>query len=325
MPQSISNSIGLKIRTEKIVITGAAGLVGQNLVLLLRESGYEQIVAIDKYVSNLHKLLEINPGIKIVAADLAEQPCEWEQEFSNAACVVILQAQITGLDGSEFIRNNVTANENILAVCKAEKIPHVIQISSSVLHSKADDDYVQTKTMQEKTVRDSGLPYTILRPTLMFGWFDPKHLGWLARFMEKTPVFPIPGDGKFVRQPLYNRDFCRIIQYCIEHHPVGMTYDIVGAEDIEYIELIRMIRDIKGLKTKIIHLPFFFFNLLLKTYALFNRNPPFTSAQLKALTVGDYFEGVNTEEVFGIRLTPIKAALLETFTDTRYSHIVIDR
>ena len=37
---------------------------------------------------------------------------------------------------------------------------------------------------------------TILRPTLMFGWFDRKHLGWLARFMQKAPVFPIHVPGK---------------------------------------------------------------------------------------------------------------------------------
>ena len=54
----------------------------------------------------------------------------------------------------------------------------------------------------------SGLPCTVLRPTLMFGWFDRKHLGWLARFMRKVPVFPIPDEGRYLRQPLYVGDFC---------------------------------------------------------------------------------------------------------------------
>jgi len=39
----------------------------------------------------------------------------------------------------------------------------------------------------------------VLRPTLMFGWFDRKHVGWLKRFMERMPVFPIPGDGRMWR------------------------------------------------------------------------------------------------------------------------------
>ena len=62
----------------------------------------------------------------------------------------------------------------------------------------------------------------------MFGWFDRKHLGWLSRFMARTPVFPIPGHGRYMRQPLYEGDFCRCIAWCIEHQPDGATYDIVG-------------------------------------------------------------------------------------------------
>ncbi len=40
-------------------------------------------------------------------------------------------------------------------------------------------------------------------------------------------VSPIPGHGRYMRQPLYNRDFCRVILHCVEHRPVGATYDIV--------------------------------------------------------------------------------------------------
>jgi len=312
------------IKNKKIVITGAAGLVGQNLVLLLREQGYQHIVAIDKHTKNIATLVKVNPGIEIYSTDLAERGA-WENEFAHAACVIILQAQITGLHEEEFVRNNVTANNNVLEACRKAKVPYIIQISSSVLHSKADDFYVQTKTAQEKTVVESGLPYTILRPTLMFGWFDPKHFGWLSRFMARVPVFPIPGNGKYVRQPLYNRDFCRVIQYCLEHQPIGKSYDVVGAEDIEYIEIIKMIKEIKGLKTRIVSIPFFLFDILLRVYALFDRHPPFTSSQLHALTVGDYFQGVNTQAEFGITLTPVRQALEETFTDPRYSEVVIDR
>lgn len=312
------------MKKKKIVVTGAAGLVGQNLVLLLREQGYQHIVAIDKHTKNLHTLTKLNPGIEAYSADLAE-PGLWENEFAKASCVIILQAQITGLREIDFQRNNVQANVNIIAACKKHKVPYVIQISSSVLHSKADDFYVKTKTAQEKTIVDSGLSYTILRPTLMFGWFDPKHFGWLSRFMARVPVFPVPADGKFVRQPLYNRDFCRVIQHCLEHQPVGKSYDVVGAEDVEYIDIIRMIKKIKRLDTRILCIPYGLFYVLLWVYALFDKNPPFTTSQLKALTIGDYFEGVDTQAEFGITLTPLQQAMEETFTDPRYAEVLIDR
>ena len=72
-------------------------------------------------------------------------------------------------------------------------MPNLIHISSSVVNSKANDFYSKSKREQEELVINSGIPCHILRPTLMFGWFDRKHLGWLSRFMSKVPIFPIPG------------------------------------------------------------------------------------------------------------------------------------
>ena len=83
----------------------------------------------------------------------------------------------------------------------------------------------------------------VLRPTLMFGWFDRKHLGWLARFMQRAPVFPVPGHGRYLRQPLYAGDFCAVIAACLERRlGDGAQYDITGQERIDYIDLIRTVR-----------------------------------------------------------------------------------
>ena len=312
------------IRKRKLVITGAAGLVGQNLMLLLREQGYTNLVAIDKHAENLAILAELNPDVRTCCAELSESG-DWQALFEGADCVVILQAHITGLDWSQYEKSNITANQLILDTCKKYNVPYIVQASSSVVVSSQDDYYVRSKTAQEELTMNYGIPCVAIRPTLMFGWFDPKHLGWLARFMEKTPVFPIPGHGRWVRQPLYNRDFCRIIQYCIEHRPVGKVYDIVGNEEIYYIDIIRTIKRIKKLRTIILCIPKKLFEWLMRLYAVFSKSPPFTKHQLGALTNGDYFTGVDTEKEFGIKLTPLEQAFQETFTDERYSHIVIKR
>ena len=96
----------------KVVITGAAGLVGQNLALLLRELGYTNIVAIDKQAANLRLLAALNPGVRIVQADLAD-PGAWTAEFDGAVTAVVLHAQITGKTGDPFVRNNVAASHRV--------------------------------------------------------------------------------------------------------------------------------------------------------------------------------------------------------------------
>jgi nucleoside-diphosphate-sugar epimerase len=308
---------------SKIVVTGAAGLVGQNLIVLLREEGFDSIVAIDKHKHNLDTLAQFHPGITTVLADLAE-PGAWEETLNGAAVVVQLQAQIAGLTSDSFVRNNLTSTERVLAAAHEQDIDFLVHASSSVVNSMADDDYTRTKRAQDELVKAGGVPYCMLRPTLMFGWFDPKHLGWLSRFMERVPVFPIPGHGRYMRQPLYNRDFCRAILACMRSRPAGAEYDLVGPDHIDYIDMIRAIRDVKGLKTPVVRIPYWLFYLLLKIYAQFSAKPPFTTEQLKALTAGDEFTGVDMEATFGFRPTPFREALRETFTHPVYSQVALE-
>jgi len=307
-----------------IIITGAAGLVGQNLALMLQELGYKDIVAIDKHAGNLEVLRTLVPDARTVVADLAE-PGDWERLFDADAVVVVLHAQITGKRPDAFERNNIAATERLLAAVRAGGARFLVHVSSSVVNSVADDDYTRTKRGQEALIRASGIPCCVLRPTLMFGWFDPKHLGWLARFMEKTPVFPIPGHGRYMRQPLYIRDFCRALAWAIEHRPAGAVYDVVGAQRIDYVDMIRLIRKVKGLRTWIVPIPFALFRGLLKVYALFSRQPPFTADQLEALAAGDDFQGVETEAAFGFRQTPFEAAIRESYCHPRYSRVLVER
>lgn len=308
----------------KVILTGAAGLVGQNLTILLQELGYRELVAIDKQKNNLALLARLHPQVRTVLADLAEEGA-WQEEFTGAEAVVMLHAQIGGLEHEVFVRNNVTATDRVLAAVKRHAVPWVVHISSSVVNSVADDDYTRTKRVQEANFLASGVAGCVLRPTLMYGWFDPKHFGWLARFMERVPVFPVPGHGRYMRQPLYNRDFCRAIEWCLRQRPRGAVYDLVGQDRIDYIDIIRTIRRIKGLRTPIVHLPRPVFALLLRAYGMFTRQPPFTAAQLKALTAGDDFRGVDIRGTFGFEPTPVEAGLRETFTHPVYAQYAVER
>lgn len=311
-------------QNAKIVLTGAAGLVGQNLIIELKSQGYGRLVAIDKHAYNLGILRRLHQDVDAIQADLAE-PGVWEDSLAGAQIVLQLHAQITGKHHEEFERNNLVATRRVLDACRRHAVPYLVHISSSVVNSAADDSYTRTKKAQEALVVDSGQRHCVLRPTLMFGWFDPKHLGWLSRFMAKTPVFPIPGDGRYMRQPLYERDFCRCIAWCMQHQPDAAVYDIVGKTRIDYIDIIRTIKRVKHLRTLIVLIPMGLFALLLRTYALFSRNPPFTADQLKALTAGDDFRGVDTQAVFDVTQTPFEQAIRESYCDPRYNHIVLKR
>jgi len=308
---------------KKIVLPGAAGLVGQNLVARLVAKGYTNIVVIDKHEANLNVLRQMQPQITTELADLAA-PGEWQRHFAGAHVVVMLQAQIGGIDYQEFVRNNVDSTRLVLAQIKQDDVPRLVHISSSVVVSSADDFYTRSKKEQEQLVLDSGIGCPILRPTLMFGWFDRKHLGWLSRFMAKVPVFPIPGNGRFMRQPLYVGDFCNVIISCIENHAHTGIFNITGHEEVDYVDLVRQIRSATQAKARVVKIPYSVFHALLRLWALFDKNPPFTTQQLEALVAKDAFEVTDWPGRFGVPSTPFGQAIQETFCDPRYSQIVLE-
>lgn len=306
-------------KSQKIVIPGGAGLVGQNLVTRLLVAGYSNLVVLDKHSHNLDVLKALHPSVTTVLADLSE-PGDWACHFNQSQAVVMLQAQIGATHSEPFVANNVRATELVLAEIKSNGIPYLVHVSSSVVQSVADDDYTRTKRLQEQMVVASGTDCVVLRPTLMFGWFDRKHLGWLARFMRRIPVFPIPGAGRIARQPLYVGDFCDVIQRCLERRITG-TYDISGVQSIDYVDMIRAIRKTVRSHTLVLPIPFRLFDLLLKTWALLDKDPPFTTAQLHALVAGDNFEVTDWPEHFDVSATSFADAVEETFTHPVYSTI----
>ena len=308
--------------TRKIVITGAAGLVGQNLFARLAPRSDIRLVGIDKHPTNTPLLKRMHPDVEVIQADLA-QPGDWMDAFAGADAVVLNQAQIGGLVEKDFTDNNVRATERIVEAMRRHGVPYFVHISSSVVNSKANDFYTQSKTAQERFIDTVEIPHVALRPTLMFGWFDRKHLGWLRRFMEKAPVFPIPGDGRFIRQPLYVGDFASIIASCLESKTTG-TFDISGREQIDYGALIQLIHDIVKPKARIVYIPYRLFYLLLSVYALVDKNPPFTTKQLEALIIPETFPVIDWPARFGVTATPLKTALEETYLDPRYAPITLD-
>ena len=309
-------------KNSKIIIPGGAGLVGQNTVTDLINQGYTNLVVLDKHKKNVEILKSMHPNITVECVDLADEG-PWERHFENAEIVVQLQAPIGASSLEPFIRNNSDSTKNNIKVIKKYNVPYTIHFSSSVVESVADDWYTNTKKEQEKLMIESGLKCVILRPTLMFGWFDRKHLGWLSRFMHKTPVFPIPGNGKYMRQPLYAGDMSNIVISCM-HSQITGTYNISGLEKIDYIDIIRVIKKAVKSKTLIMKIPYSLFYFLLYVYSFFDKNPPFTTQQLAALVAHDEFEVIDWPGIFNVKATPFEEAINKTFNDPKYSKIVLE-
>jgi nucleoside-diphosphate-sugar epimerase len=309
----------------RVFLPGGAGLVGLNLIAVLQQHHPDwQLLVVDKKAEALEVGRRLFPAVTFVGEDLTRTDGQtWPALLSGCDACVMLQAEIGNTDPSAFERNNITSTEVVLAELRRQGIPRLVHVSSSVVNSVATDLYTSTKRRQEQLVRRAWPDAVVLRPTLMFGWFDRKHLGWLARFMQRLPVFPIPGSGRFIRQPLYVGDFCRIIERCLETPSFSGTYDITGTERVSYISLMRQLRTAVSARPLILHLPIPLFGWLLQLWAMISRQPAFTRDQLRALTAGDEFPVIDWPTLFSVTPTPLAEALRIAYRDPRYRDVVI--
>ena len=311
----------------KIFLPGGAGLVGLNLIHQIQNNYPDwELIVVDKNSKSIDiaKKLFTNSNISFICEDLNNMSnSKWPSLIKNCDACVMLQAEIGNTDNNQFWYNNVESTITIINELKKNDIKRLIHISSSVVNSVSKDEYTLTKRKQEEIVKRGWEDPIILCPTLMFGWFDRKHLGWLAKFMRKFLIFPIPGNGRFIRQPLYVGDFCKVIISCLLDYKLVGVYEITGLEKISYISLMKLLRKSINAKTYMINLPIPLFGFLLKIWALITFKPAFTKSQLKALTAGDQFSILEWPKIFNVEHTPIKKAFKITFKDKKFSNIDI--
>jgi len=303
---------------KKIIITGAAGLVGMNLLSMMDRNKY-RIIVIDKIKENLFLAKRLFPEIEIVGADLS-QLGGWQQEFKGANTVIQLQAQISSPLESPYIKNNILSVKNVVEVCEENKVKNLIHFSSSVVISAASDNYTHTKKNGERIVAESKVPHTILRPPLMYGCFDVKHLGFLTRLLEVSPIFPVPGNGKYMRQPLFVEDICRIVIKLIELKPKNKVFNVIGKERIDWIDLMKMISQEKKIKRVYLNIPIPFFLFLIRTYGLMTGSKPFVPDQLKALMAKDDFPVTDWDKEFKVNYTPFREGIRKMLHSKYYKY-----
>jgi NADH dehydrogenase len=135
---------------------------------------------------------------------------------------------------------DAVANTRILlGAARDAGVRKVVHISVSNPAEDSHLDYYAGKARAEKVVRESGLAWAIVRPTLIFGPGDIliNNIAWLLR---KLPIFGIPGRGDYRLQPVAGEDVAEIATWAAEQID-NVTVDAAGPDVIYYSEMVESI------------------------------------------------------------------------------------
>jgi len=236
--------------TRRVLLTGARGFVGSEVMRQLLASGHE-VVAISRQL----QARKVPPGVIQVAADITGDGWQRWCEGCGAAIHLVGIIRQAPRAGVTFQRAHVIATRRVIAACHSLGIRRLAHMSALGARAGAATPYHRTKWQAEEAVRASGLDWTIFRPSPMFGPGDGFSTT-IARAVRRFPIFPVFGDGTYKVQPVAVEEVARCFVAALER-PVTVreTYELGGPEALTYNEVLRRIAQAIGLRRAFVHLP----------------------------------------------------------------------
>ena len=228
-----------KQEISTITITGANGFVAKNLRNFLSKN-HIKVIAIARKTFQKHHTETV-----VYSKTLLEKGLH--NKLRNCDALVHLIG--IGKQSSKYnFEDNVDLTKNMIKTCKKSGIKKIVYISGLGVTKNSRSDYFISKYKAEQEIINSGLDYTIFRPSYIVGKKD-----YLSKFILKQikkGIVIIPGSGKYHLQPIFVEDVAKIIVESISEKKFSnKILDLVGPEIIKFEDFVRYF--VKNKKTKI--------------------------------------------------------------------------
>jgi NADH dehydrogenase len=188
-------------------------------------------------------------------------------------------------------------------------VRHLFYQSALGARPGAKSEYHKTKWQAEELVRASGIPYTVLRPSLIYGPGDQFTLR-LAEIIRQSPVLPVIGSGKSRVQPISIDDVVSCIVKAVSSEAfLNESYEIGGPEQLTYEEVTRAIAGAMGIRRPAVHVPMLFMRPMARVLETVLSKPPVTTDQLIMLREDNVCSMRDIREVFGIEPVKLREGL----------------
>lgn len=153
---------------------------------------------------------------------------------------------------------NIRYSPLLIKLANAYHIPHAILVHTTGIYSKYSIYSSLYKEIEELIFKNQYIntSFTILRPTMIYGNIKDYNMHKLIRFLSRSPVFPIFGDGSALMQPIHVEDLANAIVNCINNKKVkNMEYDLSGGSVETYKNILKIITRLLRKKVVFVHIP----------------------------------------------------------------------
>ena len=232
---------------KAVTVTGAFSYTGKYVARLLLDRGYtvRTLTGHPGRQNPFGESVEVFPN-NFDRPDRLRKALRGTSTLINTYWVRFPRGQSTF---EAAVRNTRT----LIAAAKDAGVERIVHVSIANPSVDSPLGYYRGKAALEQAVSESGLSYTIVRPTVIFGDEDIL-INNLAWFVRRFPVFGIPGDGLYRIRPIYVEDMARLLADAVDARG-NAVIDAVGPETYTFEDLVRLIAQSVGRSPHRVHVP----------------------------------------------------------------------
>ncbi|MFN0241791.1 MAG: NAD-dependent epimerase/dehydratase family protein [Planctomycetota bacterium] len=224
----------------KIAVTGATGFIGRYMVRGLSQAGHSIRVLVRPGRESAVEHPPEGPA-EIHVGDLM-QPGSLTGFLTGIDLLVHIASAHDHLTEEQMRAVNIQGTEALLAEARrgARSNFQIWVISSAVIGAPVYSYYRDSKRVQEKLIRGSGIPWASFRPTLVYGVGDQRHTGpLLRRCAQKRGTIWVPHDGLSSINPVHVEDVVdAVLRFFHFDRAVDCVYELAGPEGVPYNEFL---------------------------------------------------------------------------------------
>lgn len=288
-----------------IAITGATGFVGREVVRQARAAGFPVRVIV-------RSLREAPADVEAFHGNVIYAP-SLEGAFTGCNAVIHLVGIINEWKENTFQRVHVQATVNVLDAAKRAGVKRFVHMSALGTRAGAVSRYHQTKWEAEEAVRKSGLAWTIIRPSVIYGK-DDRSINVLAQTVRMAPFVPVLGNGQAKIQPVAVEHVAQSFVAAVRtDSAVQKVYDLCGPVAFSWNELFDKILAAQGIHRPKLHLPLPVARLMGTVLEKVSPYPPFNREQVIMSREDNVGDPRPAEQDFCFTQEPFEAYLARRF------------
>lgn len=286
----------------RVTVTGLSGYFGAHLLDALLVENHE-VAALVRSPAEAERLAA--RGVRTFPGDVL-RPDTLPAALAGAEAVIHLVGIIREPRGLTFHDVHVTGTRNILDAARAAGIRRYIHMSALGTRPGAASRYHQTKFAAEQLVRDSGLAWTVFRPSVMFGPGDA-FINQFVRFYANPLFVPVIGPGRALLQPVYVRDVARMFALSITTPAAENTlFEVGGPRAYSFNELLDAVAAHLHKKRLKLHIPVPVMRIVAAIGEKILSNPPVTRDQIVMLLEDNTCDPAPAARAFNVNLTTLE-------------------